>query len=773
VKITEYSIRRYGPLRDSGKVILKDFNLFYGQNEEGKTLTIDALVKLLMGKNFEDAFTNLERVEETPDGYVIISDHEGNETKTPENGNLTEVAELTASECNNIFIVRNSNLSIARDANFYTRVTDRLTGLRTEEITRIINRLRETGKITPTGDLRNIKQEKLKTRIKKAESLIEEITPLKAEIAEKGYQSYQENLAKLAEKIDQTESEIEDLEIADKREKYERARNALDKLQTDRSQLKDLEPYDDDDEQKWRDNERDIELYLKEKSEVMDELEEVMKKREQKEEKLKESESNFEILENRKSDIDDIKLRLNNYIDKNSELVRKEKKEKFLKKLAVTSAILLGISLLGIIFSDPVLFAIAAGMFLIISIVSTISEFKICKRRSSLAGLLEDIRLDLSKYELDAKGVEDILSNIQRFSENYSRNSERLQRIKREWENLRDKIDELENKRIPSIENKINHAREAIEKIKSESKEESLRDYTKKLKLKNRLVRETGEQSSSLISLLGKESEQLEDNIIFWNRELEKLEVYKDKAGNVKPDEDKLIEIKNKKDEYTDTLRQTRDQMKSIKEKMEEVERNTNEIFKDRDEHLPCQTVVDLEAIEYELQQFIQLNERRRENALEAIAIFEEISKEKKTKVSQLFGEKSPVSKYFHDISGGFYQEVTFNWETDEIEVRRRDQKILNAEKLSGGAYDQLYFSIRLSLGEELLKGEKGFFILDDPFIKADSTRLKKQIETLKRLVEKGWQIIYFSAKEEIIEALNEEIENKYINTIHAPGMIY
>ncbi|MEM5801014.1 MAG: hypothetical protein QXD54_05595, partial [Candidatus Aenigmatarchaeota archaeon] len=108
-----------------------------------------------------------------------------------------------------------------------------------------------------------------------------------------------------------------------------------------------------------------------------------------------------------------------------------------------------------------------------------------------------------------------------------------------------------------------------------------------------------------------------------------------------------------------------------------------------------------------------------------------------------------------------FYEEVIFNQETEKIEVRRVDGKVLEADKLSGGAYDQLYFSIRVALGEKLLKGEQGFFIMDDPFIKADPNRLNKQIEVLKQISKLGWQIIYFSAKGEIRDLLKEDYVNK------------
>ena len=96
---------------------------------------------------------------------------------------------------------------------------------------------------------------------------------------------------------------------------------------------------------------------------------------------------------------------------------------------------------------------------------------------------------------------------------------------------------------------------------------------------------------------------------------------------------------------------------------------------------------------------------------------------------------------------------------------------MLAAEKLSGGAYDQLYLSIRIALGEKLLKGRKGFFILDDPLVKADPDRLQEQIETLKKISELEWQVMYFSAKGEIKGALEEDIKKGTINYVEVQGI--
>ena len=180
----------------------------------------------------------------------------------------------------------------------------------------------------------------------------------------------------------------------------------------------------------------------------------------------------------------------------------------------------------------------------------------------------------------------------------------------------------------------------------------------------------------------------------------------------------------------------------------------------------------DLEAIENKLQKLIDGNETNKDNVLEVMKIFEEIEREEKEKVSQLFGKESPVSQHFKEITDGLYQKVVFEQERGKIEVERKDGLILDAEKLSGGAYDQLYLSIRLALGEKLLKKKKGFFIMDDPFIKASPDRLKRQMKVLKRISSSGWQIIYFTAKGEVKESLKEEIASGMVNFIEVKSSL-
>lgn len=765
----------YGPLPNTGRISLHNFNLFWGKNEEGKTLTIDALVKLLLGRNIRD-FERIDRVEENPEGYVIIEDDKGKEIKLPEKGNLTKVADLTPSECCNIFIVRNSNLSVARDvaqeSEFYTNVTDRLTGLRTGEIFKIKEILREMGKITPTGMFRDIKDEKLKTRVENAKDLTEKIESLGREIKEKRFDELEEESARQREEIEGIEQEIKSFEDARKREKYEKGKEALGNLKESLEKFNGLEIYNEDDEQLWRGCEKDIKTHGKEKETLLAELKKKERDFKETSEKLSEARWDSQVFDERKRKIDDeVKPELKNYEMWVGKVKSEETKNKFYAVAAITSAILLSISILGVIINPLPIFYGLVAFFLASTAIFVGLRFSFTQKRAHLNAVFERIKLTCSRFELDAENAKEIYSKIQKFEEEYDKKTSKLQEIERKKENLEGEIKKLREERIPKEEKKIKDAEKKIDEIKVKSREESLEEYTKKRKSKQELEKSIGEQKSILKSHLGEKSKKLEENISHWDKEIGNLEEYKDKAKDIKYSETTTSELEEKKRRFEDKLKEIDDRMVSLQKEMEEVQRKVNEILRLEEEYLYCKTSVDLEAVKDNMQGFIDENESNKDNVLEVTKIFEEIEAEEKEKVSELFGKESPISKYFNEITDGLYEEVTFNQEIGKIEVKRKDGAILEAEKLSGGAYDQLYFSIRLALGEKLLKGKKGFFIMDDPFIKADPDRLQRQIETLKKISELGWQVMYFSAKGEIKDALKGDISRDTINYVELQGM--
>lgn len=766
MKIKEFAIIRYGPLPNRGRVALRNFNLLFGKNEEGKTLTIDALVKLLLGKHIKD-FRDIDRVEENPEGYVVLEDDKGNEVKLTEKTNLTKVAELTPSECRNIFIIRDSDISIDSESEFYTNVTDRLTGLRAEEISNIKKALLEMGKITPGGSFRDdAKSQKLKTRLEGAKTLIEKIDTLSEKIKREKLDELEEELVGYSEKLKGIKQIIGNLESARRRKRFEEGKEALDKLKQLIATIKDLDTYNKSDAQLWRDCDRDIQKFKEDKDILLQDFAKKEDAFKEMDRKVQEDEREFLILEERKKKIDgEVKIELKNCEIKTGELAQQEQKNRFFTKAGSISLVILGIALIGLIVTQSRLLYIPIILFSFLSIFPWIFKYQFIKDRAWVEGAFERIKLTLSKFDLSGKDLEEIISNIQKFDEEYSKKSKELEDMRTGREVLRTHIDRMKGE-ISNIEKKKNDKEEQIDTLKKAAGVELLKEYSDKLSLKQEQEKLLRDQKVILESNFGTKSSIIEENVSFWDEKVQELVEYKDKSKEMDYDESMLSKMEEEGRTYEVRYNDLSGKMKELQKELEEVERETNKIIELDTGFLYCRTSVDLNAVREKLQEFIDSTEDNKDTVLKVIGIFEEIEVEEKGKVSELFGKESDISGYFNKITGGVYEEVLFNRETERIEVKRKDGTILYAEKLSGGTYDQLYLSIRLVLGEKILKGKKGFFIMDDPFIKADPDRLHRQLEMLMKISELGWQVIYFSAKGEVKDVLDRDIKKGLINYV-------
>jgi len=769
VKVKEFSIIRYGPVRDTGRIRLGDFNLIWGENEDGKTLMIDALVKLLLGRSAKD-FRNIDRVEEKPEGYLVVEDDKGKESKVPEKGDLTKITELTSSQCCNVFVVRNSDLSIAQEAEFYTDVTDRLTGLRTEDISKVKKALRDIAKITPGNAFRDTGDEKLKTRVENAKGLLKEVTSLSTRVRDEGFDELERESLSLRDKVQEIERNLQNLEDARRRERYEIGKDALEKLTDGMKQLKSLEVYNETDWQSWRDSERDIKKYEERRQELLREVERTEEELRKTSQKLGDLEREFKVFEDRKRELEQVNLELKNYEMGIGKLKSEETKSRFYTVATVVSAVLLLVSILAAAVSQSAVFYGLLALFLGLMVAFAGLRFSFTQRKAHLAAMFERIRLNASRFEFTTCTPEELYSSIQRFEEEHRLRYMRLEELKRNKERLEEKIRELQNKQIPAAQEKMKEAEEKIQMIKTKSREESLGEYESKLQSKKQLEAIIREQTSVLRSHFGEGGSQLEENIGYWRREVAKLEEYRDRGQGVTYTEGAVAGLRREKAAFEQNLNDVTERMKALREEMANVEREANAVLKP-EEPVHCETSLHLGIIEDKLAKFVDENESRKDAAIKAIEIFEEIEKEEKSKVSELFGSSSRVSEYFTEITDGLYEEVVFDQDAGTIRVKRRDGQVLAANKLSGGAYDQLYLSIRLALGEKLLKGNNGFFIMDDPFVKADPDRLQRQIKVLKKISELGWQIVYFSAKGEIKDALKEDIKAGIVKYVEVQGI--
>ncbi|WP_058990345.1 ATP-binding protein [Anaerococcus rubeinfantis] len=119
------------------------------------------------------------------------------------------------------------------------------------------------------------------------------------------------------------------------------------------------------------------------------------------------------------------------------------------------------------------------------------------------------------------------------------------------------------------------------------------------------------------------------------------------------------------------------------------------------------------------------------------------------------------ISQIIRQISKGKYKEIDYDDELEPIIVTSENE-IIGIDKLSVGFFDQVNFSLRFALSNNLL--DNSFMIFDDAFINYDNNRLRMALLNLLDLSRK-FQIIYFTChKREKNTFDGEGIEINFIN---------
>lgn len=109
------------------------------------------------------------------------------------------------------------------------------------------------------------------------------------------------------------------------------------------------------------------------------------------------------------------------------------------------------------------------------------------------------------------------------------------------------------------------------------------------------------------------------------------------------------------------------------------------------------------------------------------------------------------VSEILNDITGGRYTNVFVD---ADMQVRiNTPQKLLNLNQVSRGTVEQIYFALRMAVGEMLCRKEPMPVILDEAFAMYDEERLRR---TLKWLYESRRQVLLFTCHKREQEILDE-----------------
>ena len=129
------------------------------------------------------------------------------------------------------------------------------------------------------------------------------------------------------------------------------------------------------------------------------------------------------------------------------------------------------------------------------------------------------------------------------------------------------------------------------------------------------------------------------------------------------------------------------------------------------------------------------------------------VDEEKNKKIYEDFGDRinSRTSEILSHITQGKYDRVGIN-EKMEVSVYAGTH-VCSPKQLSTGTLEQIYFALRISLGEILTDEEPMPFLLDETFARYDETRIRN---TLQWIGTQGRQMILFTCHKREMEYLDE-----------------
>lgn len=780
MKINQLSIKSHQVLKDREYSFKPGFNLVFGYNEQGKSLTLDTLIKLLFGKESKK-FNNINRVEEDPAQYGsfvsinLIQDGQEKIKKLQGKPSLTDIVGLSVEECQNLFLIRNSNLSIGKDLadqdQFYTTLTDRLTGLKTQEIQLVKNELRHNAKLTDKTDTFQNKDDdfNLKDRLDEAQTLISadgKITQLIKQNKKENWSDKESEYVDLKERLNKVNQQLGQLEIAKKKQEYQSLLENVDQYDQLEAKLELVKEI----------NQEQLNAYqlaqqeLKNLKETETEIKEELKTRTQQLENQDQKQRLLSQEITRKNNIIDEFNRVNPELRELKQLyANKESSQNKNWQTTSTYAIISLLMLFAVVYVfQPSLIILGIITTLFISLGAVLFKLFIdSKKEKEFDIKLKKTELNLAKFGIETTETDNkqeqivsIIKQIHQQEQDFDQLKQQRAILEAAIAQTKTDIAEREQKRN-ILQSKKEKALKKLTDIKGSCHVKNLAELQEKLNAKLKQQNKQQKLGAIITNQLDFDSNE-SNNPSAWKvaiqrmKYLEKIEIdltYSQELVDQLSQEKQVLETK------LETLGQ---ELNYLKNQLRDLEKEiNNKVLKTRSEPLLCEAMSDLIQANQEIKQFIKFHHDQRKQALDTIKILDIIEQQEKEKVGELFGQNSIVSQYFKEITNNRYDSVIFDQKKGQIStVLKKDNIVLSADKLSSGTYDQLYFAIRLGLGQKLLNEKTGFFIFDDPFLKSDQKRLGHQLDVLLNFASKGWQIIYFSAKEEVRDYLKDKTKN-------------
>ncbi|MHB9287662.1 ATP-binding protein [Halobacteriales archaeon Cl-PHB] len=747
MRLDSIRLDRYGPLSGFEQDTDGGLEVLYGPNEAGKTLVLEGVLELL-APDGADAFDRLDRVDGSPVGEVVVS-RNGEDITFDGESSLADAVGISARELRNVFVVRDSDLRLDGEHAFFDSVTDRIGDLHTSELQDLRDELVDHGRLTPS----ELKVSDA-TANDGARTVRDDAAALAAEVRDyvetAQQEEYDELEARLLAARRERRTAEEALAAQERARRAHRHQTLSERLATYREAtavLADVDVTDDD-----LDRLGSEQRTLAAKGEAIDALEAELGERRETvsdlEGRLADVEAELAPLERREAAVEAVAT-AHDAAPVGGERPGREARW-FAAGLAIAGVATGGLG--AAVGSAPVGLAalgvglLAVGGWLVLS-----------RRRRSRRRAASDLVRQAGEAGLDVDAVGDVPRAVRAFED-------RLAALRQERDDLAEDL-RLAKSRLEDREDDLvaakarrDEAREAIDSFLATAGFESVAACEAAVERREAAATERRTAGQFLVEGLGDpESDDPAECIDHWEEALTDLTPPED----IDPetfDEARLEDLEETVADLDDRIERLETDLADHRRRLEGFERRlaglTTEPFVGADLALSARTVAGLERAASDLERLVARVDRRADVARDAVAVVEAVRDAEAEKIADLFGEDGRAAAVFERITDGRYEGVSYDAGAETLRVHRADGTTLRPAQLSHGATAQLYLAARVSLAEQLLGGEPGFFLLDDPFLPADHDRLQRGFEVLADLAAAGWQVVYLTAKREVGEGV-------------------
>ncbi len=760
---TTAAVDRYGPLADCRPPCSDGLTVFSGPNEAGKTLYLEAILQLLE-PTVSEVMHPEPRVGHAPTGRVVL-DVGGEQYVCDGERSISDATPIQPAHLSTIFVVRDSDLQLPTDRDYYTSLIETLGNIHTSEIEAIETALRDRGRLTEQR--LDISSDQ---RHNNAGDVSEQAAALATEIREYAARVETEGIDDLDATRLRTRQALQDaIERRDRQRQaktiaeYDRLAAHLETYRTTSERLEELSQFDRETLDKLRALDRKIDRERGALAELDADIESAQRAVDQAAEELTTAEDALQDFERRADAVEDARAALDRHRDHRLDASSAQRRLTLAKYGVVAGVLAAGVAgAAGALTGSSLAIGLGA-VCLLVAFGSAYGHRRADQQLSAVETTRETAIETALDAGLEVSEISDIAPAIDAFDSSRTQARDRVTRADEQHKNATDRLERLEQERADRAD-AVSDAEGQLEELLEETSVDSIEAYETRVERRESIEPDHETARRTLTDRFGTpESDSPAAIADAWETALDATLTGVDRAAVDAElyDEATLSRHQRAVGHLRAALEKRQAELDGFDAKLDEFDERVRDLpttpFIDQSLALPTRSVAGLRSLANGLDSLVEAIETDAEVSRKAIELFEQIKRDEEQKLAELFAHDGPASETFERITGGRYTAVRYDPEPHAIEVERHDGATFDPGILSRGTTDQLYFATRVSLATQLLGSEPGFFLLDDPFVGADPDRLRRGFETLQNLAKDGWQILYFTAKQEVYTDMVDE----------------